>query len=771
MRFWIICVLAFLLSTSVNAARLLKVGLLASLDGPASVYGPGRVITATWMIDQENSMPGGCIAKNGIQMELHVRNIHSDPLNIENSTRDLIHNVGVSFLVAAEGVMGVTSASIASERNVPVCVPMDGNDGSFVTTTGQRKNANVFATMTLASRYFSSFYTIAANHGSKRLAIIEATVPGFDTLVWMGSGSMADARDAGLEVVFSRQFEYTAGQVPTKEDEASRIDKFFGELVSTKPDVIAFATIHACDSFVSMTRKWKWRPKGAIVFECLNNWQTLDPSIIDELRGVFVPAQWHPDLKGREYSDEPDRDFASLFPFRSGENSITSARQVYSKIGSLFAQATPPFKWHSLVPADMACYYSLFSGACVSNSTDPSQLRMGVHATFIPTAFGPQAYSTRLGINPLKKMATLQLKWSTDPNATAELAPATDSDYVPFWGLPSLSQLKQDRGIIGKSYEHSLLSVYVLEMIVIACVMFAMVAYSDNRYIKGMSIPLSLLHLLGSAVVIQSVLVFGFNANDDTCRARWTMLVLGMTLSTTPLSLKLFRVARIMYHRQFNTALIPMNLLFGVLGAACLVFTGTVALMSCMEGQTSTRVVMVDLFDRSSWYSECVYELDSVQLVAGIMCIAQIAIAFGLAVYARKVPKTLSAAFGTILAVYTDMFLVVMFALFSALDLDRQSASILQCCILLVFPVANIVPLYAYPLHHAIVGKDIAMIDLEIGTLQHTKIDTDVELQSPNGGQRQARSSNEPKRLSVDPRNEDAPTNTSANVKYAWNST
>lgn len=694
------------LAAGCSGERVLRVGLLASLTGADSIYGAGRNLTGQWLVDRENRRPDGCLRKNGIRVELHTRNVNMDPTLVPGLTRDLLENTGVAFLMGGEGYGGVISAPLAAERGVPLCVPMDGNDGSFIRPDGTRRFPHVFATMVPASRYFAGFYRLAARNGASRLAIVEAHAPGFDTLRWMGSGSAAEAVEAGLEVVFTGRIQYDLRNL-TKDGELASIEPLFGELVAAQPDVLAFATIFACDSFVRLTRKWHWRPKGAIVFECLNKLHLLDPAMIDELRGVFVPAQWHRELVGREYTDEPDRNFASHFPFSPGSSAPPSAAQMYQTIKALFDAARPPLEWHTLVAPDMACYYALFAAACLTNSTDAEALRWGMHATHIPTFAGTLSFS-RLGLNPVRGTATLQLVWSTEAAAPpGELALALDGAYRPFWPLPSFEELEENTRLMSRPSDLLVLIAYEIEVVLILLTAFLLRFLSHSRTIRAMSLPLSLAHLLGLLVLLQAVPLLAYTSNLAQCRARWLVLTLGVTLSTASLSLKLYRVARIYYvERDFIRRLITNRQLLSVLSLATSVSALAVALLTCLDGQTSLERHMPNPLDRSSYYYECSYSTPG-PLIGGALCVAQMAAALVLAVHARDVPHTFSAAFGSIMSAYTGVILSVLFSLLPPLVADRTSSTGLRMGLILAFPAGNLALIYVYPIASALRGIEV----------------------------------------------------------------
>lgn len=687
--------------------RVLKVGMIASLEGALAPYGRGRVITGNWMLEEENSRPDGCIRRHGIRMELHTRDVRTRQDLVHEATRELIHDVGVSYLMGGEGVLGVESAAVAGERGVPVCVPMDGNDGSFVNTaTGQRRHENVVGTMTPASRYFSGFYRMAARSGARRLAIIEANAP--PTLVQMGSGSVHEATDAGLEVVFLDRVTFANGLAPTREEAVAAVERFHKQLVAARPDVVAVASNFACDAFLRLTRLSGWRPKGAVLFECLHQLHTLtDPTMVDELRGVFVPAQWHHDLMGRQYSDEPDRTFASLFPYTpgSGATAHTSAAQMYATVRGLFAAADPPVAWHSLVAPDMSCFYALFAAACKTNSTDPAQLLLGTHTTVLPTFAGHLAFS-RMGLNPIREIVTMQLKWDLDPAAPGELGVMADTAYVPFWGLPSFAQLSEEVAYMSRRFEVGQLVVYAAEVVALLVVGGLMLHYSRAKVIRAMAVPLSMAHLLGLLVILQALFLFGYTNTLAACQARWIVLTLGVTLSTTPISLKLYRVVSIFERRLLHEPIISNRHLAIILTAVCSATTLLIALLTCFDGQTTTVRYTPNPRDRSTWYYECSYTSAATETVVGIVCLTQIGLAFLLAVRARNVDPTFSAAFGTIVAVYTDIILAVLFAVVpDRLVSDHASTAGLRMGLILALPVANVLTIYVHPLYCA--WKDI----------------------------------------------------------------
>lgn len=716
---WLCLLVLLLLSSGATAERTLKVGVLFSHSGPASTYGQGRNITARWTIDQEDARTDGCLRRHGIRLEAHIHNVRSNVDLVKEVTRELVHDVGVSFLVGAESVLGGMSAPIAAERGVPVCLPLDGNDGTYINPDGTRKHRNVFGTMVLASNYFAGFYRLAAANGARRLAIVDVTGIGSTTPHYMGLGSASVAAGYGLEVVYAKRVAYTSATVeqgiainPTVEDEIAVVGAIFGELIAAKPDVLALATVHGCDTFVNLTREWNWRPQGAVVFECLNRVHLLDPGIVDYLRGVFVPSQWHSDLTGPGFTDDPGRNFASAFPFSPdrGVNAtaVPSAAQMRSIMQAVFRSATPPAEWGPLVAMDISCYYALFSAACLTNSTAPELLHLGVHGTNLFTFAGPLTFS-RLGVNLMREMPILQLKWHPDAGAPGELAPAADGAYVPFWGLPTFEELKGEARYRWRTSEVIALIFTGVEAAAILVLMGLLVLLGWVRRsstIRAMAVPLSLAHLAGLLLLLGTVALFRYSATLAVCRARWILLTLGVSLATTPLTLKLYRVDCIYKANTLLAPIISNRSLAAVLAGICTTVVLGGVLLTCLDGQTALEQYMPLLRDRNSWYYECSYSA-GVEVVAGALCFTQTAVAIAMAVRARDVPHTFSAAFGTILAVYTDLILVLLFAVIPGLVEGHDTATTLRLSLILLFPLANVIAIYAYPVISALRGIEV----------------------------------------------------------------
>lgn len=506
----------------------MTVGVVYSSTGLYYLYGGTRAATAKWW--KGNCT---CATELGIDIDLALHDVASNASAVVPVIQQLLTSEpALAMINLPEGPLASIGASAANIWNGPVFTGMDGNDYHFVDPlTGLRKHANLVGTMTMASRYFVDFYDIARREGARRLAFIEVTVnmTGFEAYHLMASGSAAYVQDAGLEIVY-------VGYLTTldRATEETQMATLFPQLMASDPDVVVIGSANGCSSFQYASRLYKWRPSGVAVTECLNNLDTLPASVVEDLRGFFVPAQWHQSLVGSMFTDTAEG-LLDMFPYVPG-STLPSAAQLYDR----FFRETglPTTAWNSLVATDLATYAIFTYALCSTNSTDSSTLLEAVHRASFPSYSGYISVNP-LGLNVIREMPMLQLDFM---GILQRVTPEASSVYQYVFPLPSYTELTKNLAYGIRPDETAVIATALFVVLISISIGLTILCHWASQELRAISPPLCLVNLIGGIMLAIAPLTWLNNDTKWTCASRWPLFTLGAALSLGSLSVKLIRL-------------------------------------------------------------------------------------------------------------------------------------------------------------------------------------------------------------------------------------
>lgn len=618
-------------------ASNITIGLLGSETGVFALY--GSTIRPSAYLWQDYIIRRGGIANTGIMPNLIFYDVESDPIKTAELTGQLITQ-GADIIIGPETYLTGITAAVAQASGVPVITGMAATSDIFLTASGERRFPRLYGVMTPGVNYFDGFLDIA------RLTVNVAHVG----ILWLDQTPNNDVCQGAAARARALKIAVTTWVVNSSLSSEMQLDAMDQGLSYLQQEVgpsgaVITCNYMACAQTLLQLAAIGYSPAMLGMFECISYLPQLMQQVGELVKFIYVPVQWDYRLQGDYYSDDPERDYANMFPVSNGQS---SALQFYLAMNKTLAGAP----MSSLAPSQLAALYTAESGVACANSTDKNKLNFCLRATYMKTYYGivnPDQY----GQDSLRTIVTVQVGNNYEVEIVDPLDSATARPIAP---MPAFDQRHYNYMVMSSASEIGNLVYVVVNLLLAVATSGFIIKNRQDRHIKAISCRFSVVILAGYGLTCVATTTWTANDNQGRCIARLPMFWLGLSLMICPLVAKTARVAYIFNSRDLKVAKIGDGLVAQITVSLMLVLAMPVVGW-ILGAPLTSRLVVVDPLRPSTNYYQCQtgdlrYLYACLALLFVMLAAAGVAGVLTRSAYAHEDLQQFNESFSVVIAIY-----------------------------------------------------------------------------------------------------------------------
>jgi hypothetical protein len=721
---WVTLIIIFTMMTNMAILLLrvdatndgvLKIGMLYSSK---IEQGHSQYIVSEMVQSWENA--NGLKQTRGIEMNIIQYDVDDSIEKTINGTLYLIQVMNVSIVVAPErDELILVTASTAKPFGVLVLTGMTGNDRTFITSSidnpllfNRRINNNIITTMTPYSYYYGIIYSLLTKKGittsvANTLAFVSLDDPSY---LLITEGSQSDYTDAGLTLV--RSLLLNSSLIHSAVDERSLLLDAIINIQLSFPDldVLAISTTYSCDTLSSVLKELQFSPKAVLIWKCLEDWNTFNQSKKESLRYFYSPVQWISHVRGRRFTDDPQRHYANQFigttelaaTVQFLDTYINVSQQYYTRSNSNSnsnSNSTSTAISTTPVPSMYAVYYIIISAAYQCNCTDRASLLNFAHRTQYQYSFYGSIVVNEYGMNG-KDMIILQVDGTSKLSVKYPLLSTDDSNLIypaPTWE----EQIIHDDAYFANTAD------ITITVIAFGCLLWSIVTFvlmlvnREHPHVRASSLEFSLMLLVGAMMGEISVVTWLQNPNDASCLFRYPLLVYGYVLIQLPIIMKAHRFYKI-FQKSSLLAWTRQDTqwMYYTTGLALILLFFYIVIWQSFVGPQSTLQIK-DINRPSLSYNVCtnqsvlagtVFEIITV-VIAFLFLVISVLYAYNLSLLEGEITKKRYAGYDTFretrpitfcVCIQTVLFVIYLVLIYAETSDNREFIITLRNCIAIV---------------------------------------------------------------------------------------
>ena len=317
----------------------------------------------------------------------------------------------------------------------------------------------------------------------------------------------------------------------------SEISRRVREVAAVNPDGIVLAA-QDCTPWIQEFVAQDYVPKSLSTVLCTDNPDKF-ATLGSALTYVTGSAQWSPDMNGNDYAELLSDAPWSMFS-RGGQFGNLTSPLLYQQV---WRQAIgSPTSVPGYAEGTLLAGFTMLQGAIyLAGTSVPDQVNPQLQQYYQPSYFGLLS-TNKYGINQQKQLVINQ----RDADGRLQIVSPPSSATMDFiYPMPKFSERNYTAVLLTTPVEFVVIALMCLCMVFTGSLMAYLFAHRKEQVFQAAGLPFYLMMGLGCCVAFGSVLVWGVENNDATCRARIWLWTLGFHMFVDPLLASSWRISRI----------------------------------------------------------------------------------------------------------------------------------------------------------------------------------------------------------------------------------
>jgi ABC-type branched-subunit amino acid transport system substrate-binding protein len=566
-----------------DESSVLRVGVMYSGTGPFSAFGVHtQRLAVSWLNDLLGA--GGIVGTTDVAVKLVLCDAGSAPALALLCTTRLIA-AGIHIAVSPESTLAVTVMPQFELAQIPVVAPLSTQSFIFIcdaslqapcTRVSQRRFEHLFGTQPLAADLFRDDINVMKVMGAKTVAIVKGSDL-FSQEVCQTAEQ--DAEYAGLSNVYSTTLSATFN--------ATERDQMMADLQARNADLVYYCDRANCTGMLYQFRHQQYYPSRLMTIQCVDYpiRTQADPLGDGELydmgsmRYVHGATGWDPRVHGPDYEEAATTGYANHFV---GSKEIPSPMQFRNYFVALTQNRTgvvlEPTYSHSGIAMAFILIEAAIAQARAANPSvpalTPAHLYGAISRVYMATFNGRMSTDTYGLVR-----GSAIVRYQVGPNGALEItAPANAQTMPVIYPAPSYTERFFTNPQWGQRVEKVAVALVICAQVYHVLLLVCMFATREHELIRGMSWKFAALTIVGSQLMLFSILTWTINNNDAQCRARIPMIFFGYAAVLCSIFARVYRLHRIFNRSALRSVSYPdgklaliMMIPFGVMAVLFLI--------------------------------------------------------------------------------------------------------------------------------------------------------------------------------------------------------
>lgn len=317
----------------------------------------------------------------------------------------------------------------------------------------------------------------------------------------------------------------------------SEVSRRVREVAAANPDGIVLAA-QDCLPWIKEFVAQDYVPKSLATVLCTDN-----PDKFAELGSALTyvagSAQWSPDMNGNDYAELVSEAPWVMFA-RGGQFGNLTSPLLYQKVWR--EAINQPTSVPGYAEGTLLAGFTMLQGAIyLAGTSNPLEVNVQLQQYYQPSYFGLLS-TNKLGYNQQKQLVINQ----RDADGRLQIVSPPSSATMDFiYPMPKFSERSYTAVLLTTPVEFVVIALMCICIIFTGSLMGYLFAHRKEQVFQAAGLPFYLMMGLGCCVAFGSVLVWGVENNEHTCRARIWLWTLGFHMFVDPLLASSWRISRI----------------------------------------------------------------------------------------------------------------------------------------------------------------------------------------------------------------------------------